>query len=114
LALYGLGGVGKTQLALMYAQQHFERHRASVFWINATSIETVVADIARFCDSRGLEANTTSEKVEAFKTFLSVDSSLDQWLLVLDNSDDLNSINLPQYFPTGSDGNVLSRAVTEA
>lgn len=78
LALHGLGGAGKTQIALMYARQHFEHHGASVFWINASSTEGIVADIARFCDVCCLSASTSKEKIEAFKKFLAADMSRHQ------------------------------------
>jgi hypothetical protein len=34
VALFGLGGVGKTQIALEYAYRHFQDYTA-IFWINA-------------------------------------------------------------------------------
>jgi hypothetical protein len=34
VALFGLGGVGKTQIALEYAYDHFQDYKA-IFWINA-------------------------------------------------------------------------------
>src|SRR5947209_18452733 len=42
-ALCGLGGMGKTQLAVEYAYRHRERYRA-VFWVRAASRETLIAD----------------------------------------------------------------------
>jgi len=34
VVLHGLGGVGKTQLALAYAKRHIEKYTAT-FWLNA-------------------------------------------------------------------------------
>lgn len=42
LVLEGLGSVGKTQLAIIYARRR-QRHYASVFWLNATSVSTMKA-----------------------------------------------------------------------
>jgi hypothetical protein len=36
LVLSGLGGIGKTQLAVAYAKCHFDSYE-SIFWLNAVS-----------------------------------------------------------------------------
>lgn len=78
LALWGLGGIGKTQIALTYAWMHFEQCQASVFWINARSNETIIADITRLCDVCHLTAKSDDEKFTAFKRFLAVDLPEDE------------------------------------
>ena len=45
-ALHGLGGVGKTQIALEYAYRHALEYGA-VFWIEAENEETVVSSLLR-------------------------------------------------------------------
>jgi tetratricopeptide (TPR) repeat protein len=107
LALWGLGGIGKTQIALTYAWMHFEQCQASVFWINARSNETIITDITRLCDVCHLTAKSDDEKVTAFKRFLTVDSPEDEWLLIFDNANHLDKAHLAQYFPTGQRGNIL-------
>lgn len=42
LVLGGMGGIGKTQLAIAYVRQHCDSYK-SVFWLNATSVQTVKA-----------------------------------------------------------------------
>ena len=42
-ALSGLGGSGKTQIALEYAYQYYKDYRA-IFWVRADSRETLLAD----------------------------------------------------------------------
>lgn len=107
LGIWGLVGIGKTQIALTYAWMHFEQCQASVFWINARSNATIITDIVRLCDVCHLTAKSDDEKVSAFKKFLSVDSPEDEWLLIFDNADDLGKANLAQYFPMGRRGNIL-------
>jgi replication-associated recombination protein RarA len=50
--LHGLGGMGKTQLALAHAQRH-EQEYSAVFWINSKSEDTLkqgyVAAARRIC-----------------------------------------------------------------
>lgn len=107
LALWGLGGIGKTQIALTYAWTHFERCQASVFWINARSNETIITDIGRLCDVCHLSVKSDDEKVNAFKRFLADDSPEDDWLVIFDNADYLYKTDLAQYFPMGRRGNIL-------
>src|SRR5262249_30271094 len=45
-ALHGLGGIGKTQIALEYAYRHALEYSA-VFWIGAETEEQIVASLLR-------------------------------------------------------------------
>lgn len=64
--LYGMGGVGKTQLALSYAYKHRDDYRA-MFWITATNMPSVIygfREIAQIlvdwaADVRGSSLNFT-------------------------------------------------------
>jgi hypothetical protein len=107
LALWGLGGIGKTQIALTYAWMHFEQCQASVFWINARSNETIITDITRLCDVCHLTAKSDDEKVTAFKRFLAVDSSEDEWLLIFDMPTTWIKPILLNISPQGQRGNIL-------
>jgi Cdc6-like AAA superfamily ATPase len=49
LLIYGLGGIGKTQLAIEFAREHQDRYSA-VFWLNGSSkdmLQQSFVDIAR-------------------------------------------------------------------
>ncbi|ETI21604.1 hypothetical protein G647_07951 [Cladophialophora carrionii CBS 160.54] len=98
VALYGLGGSGKTQFCLRYA----ESNRASywgVFWIDASTRENAEAGFALL----GLQAGKGST-FAAGKYWLS--QSPKPWLLVLDNADDPD-LDISEFIPAGAHGHVL-------
>ncbi|KAI9159131.1 Kinesin light chain [Paramyrothecium foliicola] len=85
-ALWGLGGSGKTQIALDYAYRR--SLSCSVFWVHAENDTTFIADyqqIARTLDidTKGLDESEMLEQVH-----LAIQNE-SQWLLVIDNADDL-------------------------
>ena len=89
LALVGLGGVGKTQVALKLAytvKKH--RHEYSIFWVPALSTESfeqAYRDIATQC-SITLNPKEEDPK-ESVRRYLNSDLA-GKWLLVVDNADD--------------------------
>ncbi|KAF4412182.1 Aminodeoxyfutalosine nucleosidase [Colletotrichum fructicola] len=90
VALHGLGGVGKTQIALAYCYWFKERFQdASVFWIHASNVERfqkAFSDIARECEVPG----HSKEEVDILllvKKWLE-NKQRGRWLLVIDNADD--------------------------
>ena len=67
IAIYGLGGVGKTQIALELAYRTMERRPAcSIFWIQASTVEKVeqgYLEIGKLLEIPGL----TDEKADVIK-----------------------------------------------
>ncbi|MBO0797098.1 MAG: hypothetical protein J2P36_39975 [Ktedonobacteraceae bacterium] len=49
VALHGLGGIGKTQVALEYAYRHALDYRA-IFWIEAETSERALSSLLRMAD----------------------------------------------------------------
>ncbi|EXJ70654.1 uncharacterized protein A1O5_05644 [Cladophialophora psammophila CBS 110553] len=98
VAIYGLGGSGKTQFCLRYA----EANRSSywgIFWIDASSRENAEAGFALLGQQAG-KGSTFS----AGKYWLS--QSTKPWLLVLDNADD-PELDISEFIPAGVHGHVL-------
>ncbi len=92
LALSGLGGIGKTQIALEYAY-HYRHHYRFVFWMNAATQDGLLADMVRI--ARLLELPLSNDPDQhrvqgAVKEWL---ASHPDWLLILDNADDMAMIH---------------------
>ncbi|HMS85255.1 MAG TPA: tetratricopeptide repeat protein [Nitrospira sp.] len=84
----GLGGVGKTRLAIEYAWRHAEDYRALLF-VMADSGEALQRNLAALCTLGILDLPERQEKEEA-KQYEAVLRWLKQhpgWLLILDNVD---------------------------
>ncbi|KAL9606787.1 MAG: hypothetical protein Q9179_000077 [Wetmoreana sp. 5 TL-2023] len=96
--IHGLGGSGKTQVCLKFAEDHREEFWG-IFWIdasNAESLERGYLQIAKVCGLEGL--------VSVVKRWLSNIS--EPWALILDNADDPR-LDISPYFPVGNRGVVL-------
>jgi tetratricopeptide (TPR) repeat protein len=103
-AIYGLGGIGKTQLAVEYAYRHAPEY-SLVWWVRAEEPTTLAADYARLAQRLNLRERTASEQaivVDAVRAWL---EQRPDWLLILDNATDLTSIE--PYLPRSSTGHIL-------
>ena len=112
-AISGLGGIGKTQLALEYAYR-YQKSYHDIFWTSADTEEALMTSYVRFADVLQLpeakEADQTKVKEAVHRWF----KTHTNWLLVLDNIEDLHL--LPSFVPDHRQGAVLlttRRQVTE-
>lgn len=102
VALHGLGGVGKSQLALEYAYRHAADYKL-VVWIRAETQETTAADFSAIASQLGLlDTPDQRQKVEAVRAWLEEHAG---WLLIFDNAP--NPGALRQYLPRSHAGHIL-------
>ncbi|KAJ5721763.1 uncharacterized protein N7483_009697 [Penicillium malachiteum] len=110
LALYGLGGIGKTQVALQLARWvKAYVPDCSVFWVPALSIESFEQACSQI--AKELQIPQTPDDgsfMELVCRQLSSDKA-GKWLFIVDNADDIDLLfdNLDQYFPSGEQGITL-------
>jgi len=121
---HGLGGIGKTQLAIAYARKHQHTYSAIV-WVNGYSRDTVLQSLAafgRYASDSGvsdLTASTTQQapdmKAEAGAVlrWLALEKNC-RWLMIFDNVDrdvqsdkDIQAYDVLSFVPPADHGSVL-------
>ncbi|KAJ5058662.1 hypothetical protein J3E74DRAFT_467267 [Bipolaris maydis] len=106
-ALYGMGGVGKTQIALQYAIRHRELYKA-MFWVTAENVIKMGQSFREIAKLLGL-SQTEQELQDTQGCMLKVKNWLteasDPWILIFDNADDLEVLR--HAWPTNGAGSVL-------
>ncbi|KAJ7818305.1 P-loop containing nucleoside triphosphate hydrolase protein, partial [Mycena olivaceomarginata] len=94
--LYGVGGAGKTQIALKFIQA--SSCFSDSFYIDASTRDTIEAGLKNIALIKA--RNTAEDALNWLK------EKHDQWLLFFDNADD-PEINLNSFFPQCDHGNVI-------
>ncbi|MFI6685074.1 FxSxx-COOH system tetratricopeptide repeat protein [Streptomyces sp. NPDC050485] len=88
--LYGLGGVGKTQVAREYAHR-FRADYDLVWWIEAEQPDRVVSSLAELAAEMDLRAgDVVAEAATAALQALRRGAPYSRWLLIFDNVEDLD------------------------
>lgn len=91
LALNGLSGMGKTQIALAYIQQASNRYDI-VLWLDASSREQLAMQVSELANEILLPQEEREQDLfAAIKQWL---QEQQRWLLVLDHIDDMALVNL--------------------
>ncbi|KAJ7191014.1 hypothetical protein GGX14DRAFT_546758 [Mycena pura] len=97
--LYGLGGSGKTQIALKFIEQPKARFTHK-FFVDASSPETITNNFKMITSM----LNIPEETVGGAMSWLA--SKFEEWLLLFDNADDTN-LGLNDFFPQCKHGNII-------
>lgn len=108
-ALHGMGGVGKSQLALEYVYRHAAEYEV-VCWIPAerpTQIQQAFVELAR-----RLHLPVSSEAITAVPAVLEalrIGSPYGKWLLVFDNAESPAAVQ--EYFPSAPAGGPVGSVI---
>ena len=86
----GLGGCGKTSLAIEFAWSHKNSFPGGVFWINGESDENINKSVAEMLSLGNIPTSTNDSIDDTLNKFLTWLSKKDlRWLLVMDNVDEM-------------------------
>ena len=116
-ALVGLGGIGKTQVALQLAHWVMqERQPRSVIWIPAFSMAGFEKTCMDIVQKLGIQCANNKDPKEVIQQYLSSEKAK-SWLLIVDNADNMGIMGLTskkekqkgiyQYLPRSNSGHVL-------
>jgi NB-ARC domain len=124
VVLHGLGGIGKTQLALAYAMRHEEKFTA-IFWLNANdedslrlSFRGVAQQVLKYHPSTSLLASVDLDDLDqvvyAVKAWLDLQKNT-HWLMIYDNYDnprtagnaDSSAVDIRQLLPGSNQGSII-------
>ncbi|MFI9599342.1 FxSxx-COOH system tetratricopeptide repeat protein [Streptomyces sp. NPDC052043] len=110
-ALHGLGGVGKSQLALEYVYTHQHDYKV-ICWIAAERESLILTSLSQLAAQLGLalagqdgSTPTANTAVPAVLEALRTGAPYDNWLLVFDNAEQIEVVR--KYFPTNGPGKVI-------
>lgn len=125
VVLHGLGGIGKSQLAIEFAKKHRSDYTA-VLWLNAKTEDTLKRSFAAnasrlpkgFFSQELLDGPQNEEALSSIlrdmKTWLGLPGN-DRWLLIFDNVDNPKipenkrqyAYDIRSYFPEAHQGSIL-------
>lgn len=103
-ALHGMGGVGKSQIAIEYVYRN-SRNYQLVWWIPSEQTNLIVQSLIELGEQMGLRAGADRGAVSTVLEALRIGEPYSNWLLVFDNAENPNEVR--QFFPNDGPGRVM-------
>jgi tetratricopeptide (TPR) repeat protein len=100
----GLGGIGKTQVALEYAYRH-QRDYQAILWVGADSASTLTSEFVNIAHVLGLPERSEQDQQVIVKAVMHWLQQHVGWLLILDNVDNLAGAE--PFLPKAGQGHTL-------
>ncbi|KAM6503313.1 hypothetical protein JOM56_000256 [Amanita muscaria] len=98
--LYGMGGIGKTQICLKFIEQYGETRFSEIFWIDASSEHTIELCLRQIAQKHKVDSTPSTESA------LQWISGRKNWLMVFDNADGGYHV-VEKFIPLGNRGSIL-------
>lgn len=118
--LYGLGGIGKTQLAIRFARDH-KHDFTAIFWLNGKDRGALLQSLSSILPQlpgqslNNEEANNEEIEQRAMKVlrWLAIEGN-SRWLIIFDNIDQYSpfgavgdAYDIGEFFPAADQGSIL-------
>lgn len=103
--IVGIGGIGKTQLALEYAYRFGRNYNTAIWFISAIDKTTVLNGFIAFCKTIGIKFSEDYNQSEVQKSVKKWLKHNDNWLLVVNDLITVETIE--PYLPTNHPGHIL-------
>jgi tetratricopeptide (TPR) repeat protein len=115
VALVGLGGIGKTQVALQFAYLvKVKNPEYSIFWVSALSEASFEKAYAELSKELGVKKSKEDEDVKDLIRRHLRSEKAGKWLLIIDNADDIEVLmgsnekrGIYRYLPASETGRVI-------
>ncbi|GAA2907806.1 FxSxx-COOH system tetratricopeptide repeat protein [Nonomuraea rubra] len=104
--IYGMGGIGKTEIAAEYAHRHSEDYDL-VWWVRAEQEETIInalIGLGRKMALNGFRPDDRDYSAKLVLSALAAHDPFERWLLIYDNVESANEVQ--NYLPSGG-GHVI-------
>jgi tetratricopeptide (TPR) repeat protein len=110
-AISGLGGIGKTQIAIEYAYRYRQDYQV-VLWVQADTRESLVSGYVAIARLLNLFEKDEQDQMITVKAVVRWLETHAVWLLILDNADDLSLVG--EFLPSLFEGHIVLTTRTQS